>query len=290
MATNKRKGIMLAYPFEESRLAKWKAPYIVQPKLDGERCRVTFDGYATLLSSTEELVTGVPNIADAMEFVQNQGLDLPELDGELYCHGMDQNQIHSIVSRKYMDTIHPAHEKIKLFIFDVITGDPQLARVNYVEGPLAMTLKDCPCVEIVPSYVAHNYEDVVEYYNTFIEMGYEGIIVRDMYAPYVRRRATTMMKFKEKRTDTYRVVRFEEAISQDGEAKGMVGAIVCVDEMGTEFKVGAGRLSHMDRKMKWAARPLYVGGLCTVGYQNLTAKNKVPRSGMCITIELNRGE
>ena len=31
-------GIMKAVPFEEKRLAKWKPPYIVQPKFDGNRC------------------------------------------------------------------------------------------------------------------------------------------------------------------------------------------------------------------------------------------------------------
>jgi len=41
MMTNerrKRAGVQLCYPFEEKRLAKWEPPYIVQPKLDGERC------------------------------------------------------------------------------------------------------------------------------------------------------------------------------------------------------------------------------------------------------------
>ncbi len=290
MTTNKRKGIMLAYPFEESRLAKWKAPYLVQPKLDGERCRVTFKDYATLLSSTEELVTGVPHIADAMEFLFNQKVELPELDGELYCHGMTFEEIHSIVSRKYMDTIHPAHEKIKLHLFDVITDDPQLARTHYVEGDLARIFKDCPCVEIVPAYVAHNYEDVIEYYNNFIEMGYEGIIVRGMYAPYVRRRATTMMKFKEKQTDVYQVLHFEEAQAEDKTPLGMLGSIGCVDEMGTAFKVGAGRLTHKERTDLWDAPWPDQGWTCTVGYQNLTAEKKVPRHGMCITVDLKRGE
>ena len=39
----KRTGIMLCYPFEEKRLNKWNPPYIIQPKLDGERCRAVYD-------------------------------------------------------------------------------------------------------------------------------------------------------------------------------------------------------------------------------------------------------
>lgn len=37
-----RTGIMLASPLDEGKLAKWPRPYIVQPKLDGERCRAVF--------------------------------------------------------------------------------------------------------------------------------------------------------------------------------------------------------------------------------------------------------
>ena len=59
----KRSGIQLAYPLEESRLAKWAPPYITQPKLDGVRCRMlrhtTYDGDLTWLpvSSTEDLIS-----------------------------------------------------------------------------------------------------------------------------------------------------------------------------------------------------------------------------------------
>ena len=35
----KREGIMLASPINVDKLAMWKPPYLVQPKLDGVRCR-----------------------------------------------------------------------------------------------------------------------------------------------------------------------------------------------------------------------------------------------------------
>lgn len=295
MATNKRTGIMLAYPLEERRLANpkfgWEPPYIVQPKLDGERGRnFVANGHSTLVSSTEELVTGVPHITDALAFVRKH-IKLPELDGELYCHGLSFDEIHSIVSRKYESTLHPDHMQIKYHIFDVITNEVQLERTLYLRDTLADVFADCPFIEVVPSFLAQSYEEVIDYYNRFISEGYEGIIVREKLAPYVRKRSTKMLKFKEKRRDDYRVVRLIEAISADGTPLGMTGAVRCVDEMGTEFNVGAGHMTHEARKRTWVTREDFCGGWCKVGYQNLTAKEKVPRHGLCVTLTLsNRGE
>ena len=63
----KRKGIMLCYPFEEKRLNKWAPPYLVQPKLDGERMRAILDteGKCTLLSSEENEIISSPKHAEA---------------------------------------------------------------------------------------------------------------------------------------------------------------------------------------------------------------------------------
>ena len=293
MAPKKREGIMLAYPLEEHRLITpkfgWEAPYIVQPKLDGERCRsLLVNDHSTILSSTEELVTGVPHIAEALEFVRSQ-VELPELDGELYCHGKSFEDIHSIVSRKYAHTLHPDFKTIKYHIFDVITNGLQIERTLALRDQINEVFSGCDFIEVVPSYIANNYEEVIKYYNEFIAAGYEGIIVREKTAPYIRRRSTFMLKFKEKRKDEYKVECFEEATTEDGERKGMVGAIWCIDEMGTKFKVGAGKLTHQERRRLWKGVWPDEGYVCKVGYQNLTAKAKVPRHGLCITLDIDKG-
>ena len=67
-----RKGIQLAVPFEERRIlnqgrfqTRWTPPYLVQPKLNGERCRLLRqDRTCLILSSTEELILSVPHIQE----------------------------------------------------------------------------------------------------------------------------------------------------------------------------------------------------------------------------------
>lgn len=286
---SKRKNIMLAYPYEEKRLDKWAKPYIVQPKLDGERCRAEIkDGKVNLLSSSDTLINSVPHINDVLEILaQILKLGDIEFDGELYCHEMEFDEIHSIVSRQYESTRHEDYLKISYHIFDIVSEEIQFDRTMTLAGlsHVISSIKNY-YIHIVPYHLVHSHEKVMNLLNTYHnENKYEGIIVREFNAPYVRKRSTFMMKFKPKKVDYYKIVRFIEAITELGEPKGMVGAIICTDGK-NEFPVGAGNLTHPEREHWWFLKEelilheFYV----KVGYQNITLKNKVPRSAVCIEI------
>ncbi len=296
----KRKNIMLAYPFEEKRLAKWKPPYIVQPKLDGVRCRAEVkNGRVDLLSSSDTLISSVPHINTKLEsFISLLSIRDIELDGELYYHGYDFDSINSIVSRQYASTLHDDHNMIEYHIFDIVNRDSQFKSILQLEG-LANLLKGMPSksalnawIKVVPYNLVKDYEGVMSLLNSYYnEQKYEGVMIRNMDAPYVRKRATTMMKFKPKKVDYYRLVRVEEAISESGEPKEMIGSIICSDGT-SEFSVSGGNLTHTERRHFWFMKGMledqkfYV----KVGYQNITEKNKVPRSGICMEITPNNPE
>jgi hypothetical protein len=91
----KRTNIMLCQPFEERRLQRWNVPeVIVQPKLDGERCRAFWDFERrewVLVSSEGNEFLHVPHIGQELE-----ELGIPHsyhLDGELYIHNATFNDI-----------------------------------------------------------------------------------------------------------------------------------------------------------------------------------------------------
>ncbi|CAK0758957.1 hypothetical protein CCP1ISM_8890001 [Azospirillaceae bacterium] len=107
-----------------------------------------------------------------------------------------------------------------------------------------------------------------------MEMGYEGIIIRDMDAPYVRRRSTQMMKIKPMSEDIYMIIGTEEEISIHGYPKDALGAFVCVSD-GEPFKVGTG-LTRNDRQILWKGREKLIGKWLRVKYQNLSDKRGVP--------------
>ncbi|MCK4307869.1 hypothetical protein KAW50_06570, partial [candidate division WOR-3 bacterium] len=196
-----RKGIQLAYPFEEKRLLKWKPPYIVQPKYDGERCRAIpiGEGKYMLLSSQENPFFSVPHI---VEELSNLGID-KELDGELYCHGMNFEDVHSIVSRTA--NLHYNHKAIKFHVFDYVSEEPQGMRLHTLVPLLTWTGRTTHLVS-TPYYICYSLEDIMRTYDLLLNKGYEGIVVRHLEAPYMRKRSIYMMKFKPKKEDIYEIL------------------------------------------------------------------------------------
>lgn len=273
----KREGIMLCQPFEEKRLEKWNPPYLLQPKLDGERCRALISSSGVLLISSEKnLITSVPHIQEAIS-----NLNLPEgteLDGELYIHNLPFEEIHSIVSRKV--SLHPEASKMGYHIFDIIpVNNPALLQGDrYV---LLGSLKLTPPLYKVKAEIVDSLESIFREYDNFLSLGYEGIILRNIFYSYERKRSTGIMKFKPKKLDHYEIIELEEAISQNGVPKQLLGAFVCRGSDGTAFKVGAGKLDHEERRRIWDNREDYIHKLCEVQYQNLTSEG-IPRFGLCV--------
>jgi ATP-dependent DNA ligase len=272
-----RTGIMLCYPFEEKRLAKWVKPFLIQPKLDGDRCRAIFDefGKVTLLSSEENIIYSAPHIVEQLE---NKGLKNVELDGELYTHGVSHQTIHSAVSRTV--NIHPEFESIEYHVFDTISAAPQARRILNLEEYEV----ESDNVKIVDTRSGNSVSDVMEALEYYTEQGYEGVVLRCMGLPYVRKRSTGMMKFKPRKSDFYTIISYEEEISIHGEPKNSLGALVLSSEIGDIFKVGSGSfLTRENRKLLWDKKETLVGGLAHVKYQHLTDR-RVPRFPVLVDI------
>jgi DNA ligase 1 len=274
---SKRSGSMLCYPFEEKRLLKWRPPYIVQPKLDGERCRAVpnDNGSYNLLSSEENSFISVPHINAALRVSK---LWPAELDGELYLHGMTFEEIHSIVSRTV--NLHPDYKLMEYHIFDqVLEGEPQFMRIPYhriweIGNPVLVP---------VSSQVAETFEDVMREYDALIEQGYEGMVVRHWEAPYIRKRSTFLMKFKPKKSDYYKIIGYKEEVSIHGEPKGRLGALICRGDDGTTFSVGSGLNDNL-REKYWDNPEELIGRLCHVAYQHITSGKGVPRFPIFIEV------
>ena len=171
---SRRKGIQLCYPLEEKRLAKWEPPYICQPKLDGIRCRAV--PYTGSVDSGHILLTSEENIIYHMQHIHLDLWNLPthEYDGELYAHHLSFDEITSRTSRE--TNPHPDRTSIQYHIFDIKTSQFQGQRTLALKE-IEIMHGSTDSIQFVPSYLANNFEQVLEYYQEFIEEGYEGIIV-----------------------------------------------------------------------------------------------------------------
>lgn len=269
-----RRGIMLCYPFEEKRLSKWQPPYIVQPKLDGERCRALYSKEEEswiLLSSEENVITSVPHIVEALN-----GSDIDrslELDGELYCHRKPFEEIHSIVGRTTSLSIE--YDSIELHLFDVI--DLSKRQADRISQLYRLPLSG-PIVR-VPTELCHNLDQILHIFDKFVEADYEGIIVRHFANYYKRSRSTEVMKFKPKKEDIYEIVGYEQMVSITGELKPCLGSLICTSQdHGSFFSVGSG-LNDEFRYKYWPQEVAETlkGKMVRVKYQHITTKKGVPR-------------
>ena len=271
----KRRGIQLCYPFEERRLTNpkfgWSWPVIVQPKLDGDRMRAICLGKISqplLLSSTERLITSLPHIKEELSIIEEN----IELDGEAYCHGMSFENINGIVSRS--KNLHDAYDQIFFYVFDIVSNDSQAYR--YIELLNIFKCYNFKYLKRVFGDACNSMSELMKSYKKFLSQGYEGIIIRDIKSPYVRRRSRFVMKFKPKKTDVYKI---HDILEGSGEHAGMVGAFICQGFDATTFKVSAGEFDHSARKQIWNNRTQIIGKFLRISYQNLT-DNQVPRFGI----------
>lgn len=272
-----RSGIMLCYPFEEKRLKKWNVPHVlVQPKLDGERCRAVMEnGEVLLLSSEQNEILSVPHINERLK---DLWLGTLELDGELYIHGTSFETIHSIVGRTV--NLHEDYELITFHIFDIVNNLPQVDRSRLLHN-----FPQSSCISVLPTDIARidQIEDMLSHY---IHNGYEGIIIRHPYGTYKRKRSTEVMKFKPKKQDIYLIIDWEEAVSEIGTPLRRIGALWCEKDRET-FKVSCGATSHDVLRTWFEQREQLVGKWANVHYQNLTSGRNIPRFGrMDLEIDL----
>jgi len=280
--TGRRIGVQLAYPLEEKRLLKWRPPFIVQPKLDGERCRVLVnqDGTITLLSSEGNPIHSLPHITASLENIHRSLAGL-ELDGELYIHGSPLESIHSVISTRV--GLHPLFEDVKLHVFDLVDeASPQALRTQRLEA-LRLTLPS-DCVEVVPFKLADSFDQIMDCLEWSLEEGFEGVIVRNIEAPYLRRRSVWMMKFKPKKEDIYQILGFTQEISIHNQPKQAIGALICRAHEGEEtFHVGTG-FTREQRFDLWKQRYELQYKHVRVRYQHLTSARGVPRSSVFVEI------
>jgi DNA ligase-1 len=133
-----------------------------------------------------------------------------------------------------------------------------------------------PSVELLPHIMvdldtAAGKDQLERYAKDNVNAGFEGIMIKELEAPYICKRSTDWMKWKPTLTVDLEVVGVEEGT---GRNLGRLGALVChgVDD-GKEITVNVGSgFSDVDRDDYWNNRNLVIGRtaevLCDVITQN----------------------
>lgn len=294
----KRIGIMLAYKFDDKRFANIPKPVAIQPKLNGNRCRAIFDanGKVTLLSSSAAVINSINHIPLELEKLNARNI---ELDGELYIHGMPHQQINAIVRRT--TTVHADRAKIRYNIFDLADDKLNQQERFTVTNLLETRAKhhNIKSVDFLETRIVSTMQEVIHYLGIYMSQGYEGIIIRNLFAKYQRKRSVDLLKYKPRISGRYPIVGWKQSISKVcrgcyltpskctcvggpleiiEEMMPMLGAVECITPEGLTFHVGSGPfLTEHRRYALWKDRDSLIGLTADTLYHEMSVDLK-PKS------------
>ena len=256
---------MLAHKFQDhEHKVRW--PAYVSPKLDGIRCiAVMKKGKCTLWSRSRSPITSAPHIVKAIENVTWMGDFV--LDGELFTPGIPFERITSLTRTK---DPQPGSESIEYHVFDLPKHPgPFSERLVTFEKMFDRGLAHP--IHLVENFLAEDKDEMTGLFTSYLEEGYEGLMLRDIHSRYEGKRSTGLLKVKLMADEDYPIVGVKE-----GRGK-MAGLAI--------FRCSAGPGKEFDVKMRGSLNNLakYVqdestwrGKKLVVQYQNLT-EDGIPR-------------
>ena len=257
--------------------AKLKGTKRLEVKLDGVRVItvVTSDGL-NLFSRNGKPFENFPQIADALTPILEK-LPSVDLGGRGYVFDGE------IVGESFQQLMRQAHRKsdaktdgMVYHVFDIVPlpyfregkwEKDQAGRLAHLER-FKSQFDTTDCIRIMPGMnvdldTAEGHDVMRRFAEASVEQGYEGIMIKDIDAPYECKRSSAWMKWKPTITVDLNIVGFEEGT---GRNTGRLGAIICegVDNDRTiRVNVGSG-LSDDDRNEYWGARSNLLGRVVEV--------------------------
>ena len=207
-----------------------KHSYSGQWKINGERCIITafkdddlfqdvhlnyrsregVDWTDKLRYLDEYLIPNISQTILDMMIEEDVGLD-----GELYLPGYTINDINSFIK----NTELPQHYQLQYWMYDICIPDMSaIERDGTLEtnfrrfSPQTMNknihLNKTERFILLPNYSVQDFSKAVHYRDEFIDMGFEGLVIRDNAASYQfgGRRNQSMMKFKRKEDGKFLIV------------------------------------------------------------------------------------
>lgn len=268
---------MLAESF--SKIKNLPEEMACQAKLDGVRC-MTYekDGNIVCVSRNNKeysFLTTIKKESEKLLKALEAKIGKCGLDGELYNHSLGFDKIISIVRKT--KTEEKEQELIQFWVFDINT-------------PKKMTFKErwellaeyLPVVDIssehhqeslllLPYSKCKNIDDFKVLHNKYVELGYEGLIIRNANACYQNKRTKDIIKYKEFFDEEATIIGAEEG---EGNESGCVIWLL-KDKEGREFKARP-RGTRELRKEQYQQRDTYIGKQFTYRYQEKT-KDGIPR-------------
>lgn len=234
-------------------------------KLDGVRVLAVVAGSGvTLYSRSGKELTNFPDIAETLSQMRRCFQHAPTSGGRFVLDG-------EIVGESFQSLMRQAHRKSNVqttgmvyHVFDYIPLDDfergywnaqQHKRVDILERSSEAIKTKTDCVRIMPGIkvdldTAEGHDVMRRFAADAVSRGYEGIMIKDLQAPYQCRRSHFWLKWKPTITLDLTVISLEEGT---GKNQGRLGALVCEgtdNDRQVRVNVGGG-FTDDDRQQFW---------------------------------------
>lgn len=244
---------------------------MIQPKLDGHRAMYC-DGVLYSRDGDEIDLTHIEEDFEAL-FKRYPHLEGTHFDGELYCHGKTLEEIGSLIKRPREES-----KGASFHIYDVVSDEEWLDRVD----PVIEALEDSRIrsLRFVDTYTVDSDETVKYYHKHFLDLGYEGSMIRTGTKGYEdNKRSNSLLKVKDFDDAEFRVVDFEEGKAYHATDGNVYRVPVWVCDAGNSdgktFTVTA-QGTMQEKNKQWLKADEYIGKLLTVQFFGKTA-DKIPK-------------
>jgi DNA ligase-1 len=262
----------------EKHVGKMVGKKRIEQKLDGVRVLavVTKDS-VNLYSRNGKPFDNFPHIVEQLDSIKNRlakmfthnpaGFVLDgEIIGESFQALMKQAQRKSDVETDNM--VYSVFDIVPMIDFSLGFWNAQQHKRLALLEDYRSVFEQTDCIRIMDGIEvdldsAEGHDVMRRYAEDAVAAGFEGIMIKDLGAPYECRRSTFWMKWKPVITVDLNIVGFEEGT---GRNTGRLGAIICEgvdDDRNIRVNVGSG-FSDSDRDGYWSARNELLGDVVEV--------------------------
>lgn len=253
---------------------------LLEKKLDGVRCLTVVDFEArtvTMYTRNGKELVNFPHIVKAFEDNMDNFGRSYVFDGEVMSSSFQElmTQVHRKSNVEASDAVLNLFDILPLVEFK--QGEStmgQRRRSNFLKANFSQIFSDAGCITIVPQ-IEVDLDTMVgqvefqDFNKLMVEQGYEGIMIKDVDAPYECKRSASWLKQKPFIEVSLEVTDVEEGTGRNVDK---LGALVCsgVDDGKTiTVNVGSG-FTDVNRDEFWACRDTLPGQVVEVRADAIT--------------------
>ena len=247
---------------------------LLEKKLDGVRCLTVVDFEArtvTMYTRNGKELVNFPHIVAAFEANMDNFGRSYVFDGEVMSTSFQElmTQVHRKDNVESSDAVLNLFDLLPMVEFKAGESTMgQRRRSNFLKANFGKIFADAGCITIVPQ-IEVDLDTMVgmvefqDFNKKMVEEGYEGIMIKDVDAPYECKRSTSWLKQKPFIEVSLTVTAIEEGT---GKNVGKLGALVCEGNDDGKFIVvncGSG-FTDEQRAEFWAAKDQLIGQVVEV--------------------------